>query len=75
MKVKCFNYDNHGHLEKDYHKLPQINDCIFQSKKISQGGFVAKIGANEIKASNLLKLMCKINNKLVCCCFYSRATN
>jgi hypothetical protein len=30
-------------------------------KLILQGGFVAKIGAHKSKASNLLKLNCKIN--------------
>jgi hypothetical protein len=29
-------------------------------------GFMAEIGAHKNKASNLLKLKCKINNKLVC---------
>jgi predicted aspartyl protease len=38
-------------------------------------GFVAKIGAHESEASNLLKLNCKINDELVCCLLDSGATN
>ncbi len=66
-KVKCFNCDNNGHLVKDYPKPPRVSKCIDQSKLIFQGGFMAKIGAHESEAFNLLKLNCKINDKLVCC--------
>jgi hypothetical protein len=66
LKVKCFNYDNHGHLVKDNPKPPWVNDCISQGKFILQRGFIIEIGANESEASNLLKLKCKINDKLVC---------
>jgi hypothetical protein len=31
-KVKCFNYDNHGHLAKDYPKPFQVCDCITKVK-------------------------------------------
>jgi hypothetical protein len=62
-KVKCFNYDNHGHLAKDYPKPFQVCD-YYQGKVIILGGFMANIGAHKIEASNLLKLKCKINNKL-----------
>jgi predicted aspartyl protease len=36
---------------------------------------VSKIGAHESEASNLLKLNCKINDKLVCCLLDLGATN
>ncbi len=39
------------------------------------GGFMAKIGAHKIEASNLLKLKCKINNKLMCCLLDLGVTN
>jgi hypothetical protein len=38
-------------------------------------GFVAKIGAHESKASNLLKLNCNINDELVCYLLDLRAKN
>jgi hypothetical protein len=66
-KVKCFNIDNHGHFAKDYLKPPQVNDFISQGKLILQKGFMVKIRAHKSEASNLLKLKCNINNKLVCC--------
>jgi len=59
----------------DYPKPPRVSDCIAQGKLIFQGGFVVEIGAHESEASNLLKLNCKINDKLVCCFLDSRATN
>ncbi len=31
-KVKCFNYDNHGHLVKDYPKPLQVCDYITKVK-------------------------------------------
>ncbi len=65
MKVKCFNSDNHEHLANDYLKPPQVNDYISQGNLILKGGFVVKIKVHENKASNLLKLKCKINNKLI----------
>jgi hypothetical protein len=74
-KVKCFNRDNNGHLAKDYPKPPWMNDCIAQSKLIFEGGFMAKIGAHKSEAFNLLKLNCKINNKIVGCLLDSRVTN
>jgi hypothetical protein len=74
-KVKCFNYDNYGHLAKDCPNPPWLNRCITQGKFIIQGGFVAKIGAHESEASNLLKLNCKINYEFVCWFLDSRATN
>jgi hypothetical protein len=74
-KVKCFNCDNHGHLAKDFPKLLQINDDIFQGKFFFQGGFVVEIRVNKSETSNLLKLKCKINNKLVFCFLDLRATN
>ncbi len=74
-KVKCFNCDNHGHLVKDCPKLFQINECIFQGKFVFKGGFVVEIRANKSETSNLLKLRCKINNKLVCCFLNLGATN
>jgi len=37
-KVECFNCDNHGHLVKDFPKLLQINDYIFQGKFFFSGG-------------------------------------
>jgi len=52
-----------------------ISDNISQGKLIIQGGFVAKMGAHESKASNLLKLNCKINNKIVGCFLDLRSTN
>jgi hypothetical protein len=63
-KVKCFNCNNE-HLAKDYLKPPQVNDYIVQGKLIFQGGFMAKIGTHKSEASNLLKLNCKLNNKIV----------
>ncbi len=39
------------------------------------GGFMAKIGAHKIEASNLLKLKCKINNKLMFCLLDLGVTN
>jgi len=33
-KVKCFNYDNHGHLAKDCPKSPRVIKCIAQNKLI-----------------------------------------
>jgi hypothetical protein len=60
---------------KDYPKPPPVSDCISQGKMILQGGFMAKIGAHKSKASNLLKLKCKMNNELVCCLFNSQVTN
>jgi len=74
-KVKCFNYDNHGHLAKAFPKLLQINDYIFQGNFFFQGGFVVEIRVNKNETSNLLKLRCKINNKLVCCFLDLRVTN
>jgi len=50
---------------KDCPKPPCLSVCITQGKLILQGGFVAKIGAHENEASNLLKLNCKINDELV----------
>jgi hypothetical protein len=75
VKVKCFNYDNNGHMAKDYPKPPWVNECIAQGKLILQGGLVAKIGAHESETSNLLKLNCKINDELVCCFLDIGATN
>ncbi len=74
-KVKCFNHDNNGHLAKDSAKPPWMNDCIAQGKLILQRGFMAKIGAHKSEAFNLLKLNCKINNKIVGCLLDSRVTN
>ncbi len=74
-KLKCFYYDNHKHLVKDCPKPPLVSVCISQGKMILQGGLMAKIGAHKSKASNLLKLKCKMNNELVCCFLDSRATN
>jgi hypothetical protein len=74
-KLKCFYCDNHKHLAKDCPKPPLVSDCISQGKMIFQGGFMAKIGAHKSKASNLLKLKCKMNNELVCCFLDSRVTN
>jgi len=50
-------------------------NALFKVKLILQGGFVAKIGAHENEASDLLKLNYKINDKLVCYFLDSRATN
>jgi hypothetical protein len=36
---------------------------------------MVEIGAHENETSNLLKLNCKINNKVMCCFLGSRATN
>jgi len=69
-KVKCFNCDNNGHIMKDYPKPPfprEKNDCISQGKLIFQKGFVDETRVHESKASNLLKLNYKINNKIVGC--------
>jgi hypothetical protein len=74
-KVKCFNCDNNGHLTKDYPKPFQVSECIAQGKLIFQKGFVTKIGAHKSEASNLLKLNCKINDKIVGCLLDSKATN
>jgi hypothetical protein len=74
-KVKCFNSDNNGHLVKDCPKPFRVSDCIAQVKLILQGGFVAKIGAHESEASNILNLNYKINNEIVSCMFNSRMTN
>ncbi len=62
-----FQCDNNGHLVKDRLEPPQVSDCISHSKLIIQGGFVVKIRAYKNKTSNLLKLNCKINNKIVGC--------
>jgi hypothetical protein len=62
-------------LAKDYPKPPWVNECIAQGKLILQGGLVAKIGAHESKASNLLKLNCKINDKIVGCLLDPGMTN
>ncbi len=75
LRVKCFNCDNNGHLAKDYPKPFQVSDCIAQGKLIIQRGFMAKIGAHKSKASNLLKLNCKINDEIVGCLLDSGATN
>lgn len=48
-KVECFNYDNHGHLAKDYPKPLQASDCISQCKLILQGGFMVEIQAHKAK--------------------------
>ncbi len=32
-KVKCFNYDNHGHLAKDYPKPPRVSDIGWKHTK------------------------------------------
>jgi len=40
-----------------------------------QGGFVVEIRVNKSETSNLQKLRCKINNKLVCCFLDLKATN
>jgi hypothetical protein len=42
---------------------------------ILQGSFMAKIMAHESEASNLLKLNCKINDKLVGCLLDLGVTN
>jgi hypothetical protein len=42
-----------------------VSDYIAQGKLILQGSFVAKIRAHEREVFNLLKLNCKINDKLV----------
>ncbi len=70
-----FQYDNNGHLVKDCPKPPQVSDYISHSKLIIQGGFMAEIRAYKSEASNLLKLNCKINNKIVGCHLDSRMTN
>jgi hypothetical protein len=36
---------------------------------------VVKIRANKSKASNLLKLRCKMNNEFLCCILDSKVTN
>jgi hypothetical protein len=64
-KVECFNCDNHKHLVKNCPKLLQINDCIFQSNFFLKEGLVVKIRANKNETCNFVKLICKINNKLV----------
>jgi hypothetical protein len=64
-KVKFFKCNNNGHLAKDYPKPPQVSDYIAQGKLIFQRGFMAEIGTHKSEASNLLKLNCKINNKIV----------
>jgi hypothetical protein len=73
-KVKCFSCDNNGHLGKEYPKPPWVNDCIAQRKLFLQGGFMAKIRAHQSEAFNLLKLNCKINNKIVGCLLNSITT-
>ncbi len=75
FKVKCFNCDNNKHLVKDYLKPPQVNQNIAQGKLIFQGGFMDEIRAHESEASNLLKLNCKISDKIVGCLLDSRTTN
>jgi hypothetical protein len=72
-KVKCFNYNNHGHLAKDCPKSQRVIECIAQSKLIILGDLVAKIW--HTKASKLLKLNYKINDKVVGCLLHSRTTN
>jgi len=74
-KVKCFNYDNYEHLVNDYLNPLWLSECIAQGKLIIQKGFMAEIEAHENEASNLLKLNCKINDKLVGCLLDSGATN
>jgi hypothetical protein len=74
-KVKCFNCDNYEHLVKDWPNPLQLSECIVQGKLVIQKGFMAKIGAHESEASNLLKLNCKINDKLVDCLLDLGATN
>jgi hypothetical protein len=60
---------------KDCPKPPWVSECIAQGKLILQGGFMAKIRAHESKASNFLKLNCRINDKLVYCLLDSGMTN
>jgi hypothetical protein len=74
-KVKCFNCDNYEHLVNDYLNPLWLSECIAQGKLIIQKGFMAEIEAHENEASNLLKLNCKINDKLVGCLLDSGATN
>jgi hypothetical protein len=74
-KVQCFNCDNNGHLAKNYPKPLRVSDCIAQGKLIFQRGFVTKIGAHKSKASNLLKINCKINYEIVGCLLDLGATN
>ncbi len=75
LKVKCFNFDNHKHLGKNCPKTPWVNDHISQGNKIFQRGFVVEIRAHKSKASNLLKLWCKVNNKFMCYLLDSGMTN
>jgi hypothetical protein len=63
------------HLAKDCPKSPWINDCIARGKLILQGGFMVEIGAHKSEASNLLKLNCKINNKIMGSFLDLRRTN
>ncbi len=68
-KVKCFNCDNNRHLAKDGLELPWVQMITFP--KVS---WLSK-GAHKSKASNLLKLTFKINNKIVSCFLDLRSTN
>jgi hypothetical protein len=65
VKVNFFNCDNNGYLAKDYFKPLRVSDYIAQGKLIFQQSFMTKIGAHKSEASNLLKLNCKINDKIV----------
>jgi hypothetical protein len=74
VQVQVFQYDNNEHFMKDCPKPPQVSDCISHIKLIIQGGFIVKIRAYKSETSNLLKLNCKINNKIGGCFLDSRAT-
>jgi hypothetical protein len=74
-EVKRFNCHNYEHLVKDCPNPLRLSKCIAQGKLIIRKGFMAEIGAHKNEASNLLKLNCKINDKLVGCLLDLRATN